>query len=71
MEGKSVILSLEDIIIALFNLTSDEHAVVAKDSVLSLINLTAEEDGARKIFQIAKDIHPVNYPFYRAEGRHK
>ncbi|XP_013103645.1 protein HGH1 homolog isoform X1 [Stomoxys calcitrans] len=57
-DGKAAILSFDDILIALFNLTLDENSVVAKDAVLSLINLSADEDGARKIYETAKEVHP-------------
>lgn len=46
-------------VIALFSLTNDSNLSIAKDSVLCLINLTADEDGAIKIFQTAKQVHPV------------
>ncbi|XP_065371461.1 protein HGH1 homolog [Calliphora vicina] len=57
-EGKSAILSLDDLIIAIFNLTADPTLAISKDTVLCLINLTADEEGAKKIFQTAKQVHP-------------
>lgn len=50
-------------VIALFNLTTDSTLAISKDTVLCLINLTADEEGARKIFQTAKQVHPVCYFF--------
>ncbi|XP_005175970.1 protein HGH1 homolog [Musca domestica] len=60
-EGKAAILSHDNIIVALFNLTTDVHHVVAKDAVLCLINITAEEDGALKVYELAKNSDP---PFH-------
>ncbi|XP_068156648.1 protein HGH1 homolog [Drosophila tropicalis] len=57
-EGKAAILSLDDMLMAIFGLTFDQNQTVAKDAVLSLINLTAEEEGALKIFALAKQIQP-------------
>lgn len=45
---------------AIFGLTYDANATVAKDAVLSLINLTAEEAGAIKVFELAKQVQPVS-----------
>ncbi|XP_030376306.1 protein HGH1 homolog [Scaptodrosophila lebanonensis] len=58
-EGKAAILSLDDMLIAIFGLTHDSNQTVAKDAVLSLINLTAEEAGAIKIFDLAKQTKPI------------
>lgn len=44
---------------ALFGLTYDGNSSIAKDSVLTLINITAEEAGAVKVFETAKKLHPV------------
>ncbi|XP_034130614.1 protein HGH1 homolog isoform X2 [Drosophila guanche] len=57
-EGKAAILGLDDLLMAIFGLTYDENHTVAKDAVLSLINLTAEEECAIKVFQLAKRIEP-------------
>ncbi|XP_017856034.1 PREDICTED: protein HGH1 homolog isoform X1 [Drosophila arizonae] len=57
-EGKDAILSLDDMLMAIFGLTLDANATVAKDAVLSLINLTAEEAGAFKVFQLAQQVQP-------------
>uniref|UniRef100_A0A1A9WM90 Protein HGH1 homolog n=1 Tax=Glossina brevipalpis TaxID=37001 RepID=A0A1A9WM90_9MUSC len=57
-EGKSAILSVDDILTALFHLTTDECLTLAKDAVLVLINLTAEEAGALKIYNISREIQP-------------
>jgi len=46
---------------AIFGLTFDENQTVAKDAVLSLINLTAEEEAAIKVFQLAKQLQPVSW----------
>lgn len=59
-EGKDAILSLDDMLIAIFGLTHDANSTVAKDAVLSLINLTAEEAGAIKVFELAKQVQPVS-----------
>jgi len=48
---------------AIFGLTFDENQTVAKDAVLSLINLTAEEEAAIKVFQLAKRLQPVRKVF--------
>lgn len=45
---------------AIFGLTFDANQTVAKDAVLSLINLTSEEEAAIKVFQLAKQLQPVN-----------
>ncbi|EDW84153.1 uncharacterized protein Dwil_GK13985 [Drosophila willistoni] len=58
-DGKAAILSLDDMLMAIFGLTFDENQTVAKDAVLTLINLTAEEEGALKIFALAKQIQPT------------
>ncbi|KAH8417254.1 hypothetical protein KR222_007251 [Zaprionus bogoriensis] len=58
-EGKNAILSLDDMLMAIFGLTYDANPTVAKDAVLSLINLTAEEEGAVKVFQLAKQVQPA------------
>ncbi|XP_017079764.1 protein HGH1 homolog [Drosophila eugracilis] len=58
-EGKSAILSLDEMLMAIFGLTYDENQTVAKDAVLSLINLTAEEEAAVKVFQLAKQLQPA------------
>lgn len=47
-------------LMAIFGLTYDANATVAKDAVLSLINLTAEEAGAIKVFELAKQVQPVS-----------
>lgn len=59
-EGKEAILSLDEMLMAIFGLTFDENATVAKDAVLSLINLTAEEEGAMKVYELAKQVQPVS-----------
>ncbi|EDW98643.1 protein HGH1 homolog [Drosophila yakuba] len=58
-EGKSAILSLDEMLMAIFGLTFDANQTVAKDAVLSLINLTAEEEAAIKVFQLAKQLQPA------------
>ncbi|XP_054743106.1 protein HGH1 homolog [Anastrepha obliqua] len=58
-DGKKAILTLDDVLIALFNLTHDDNHTVAKDAVLSLINLSAEEVGAVKVFETAKSLTPA------------
>ncbi|XP_037934954.1 protein HGH1 homolog [Teleopsis dalmanni] len=55
-EGKAAIVECEDIIAALIRLTCDENLSVAKDAVLSLINLTAEEFGAVKVLETSKNV---------------
>eukprot|EP00099_Drosophila_melanogaster_P006350 NP_001247313.1 uncharacterized protein Dmel_CG6073, isoform B [Drosophila melanogaster] len=57
-EGKSAILSLDEMLMAIFGLTFDANQTVAKDAVLSLINLTSEEEAAIKVFQLAKQLQP-------------
>ncbi|ALC45278.1 CG6073 [Drosophila busckii] len=60
-EGKECILALDFMIYAIFGLTKDSNATIAKDAVLSLINLTAEETGATKVYEIAQQMvpHPI------------
>ncbi|KAH8385873.1 hypothetical protein KR200_003034 [Drosophila serrata] len=58
-EGKSAILSLDEMLMAIFGLTYDDNTTVAKDAVLTLINLTAEEEGAVQVFQLAKKVQPT------------
>ncbi|XP_032592671.1 protein HGH1 homolog isoform X2 [Drosophila grimshawi] len=58
VEGKEAILSLDDMLMAIFGLTLDDNATVSKDAVLSLINLTAEETGAIKVYELAKQVQP-------------
>ncbi|KAH8334917.1 hypothetical protein KR074_005835 [Drosophila pseudoananassae] len=58
-EGKDAILSLDDMLLAIFGLTYDDNHTVAKDAVLSLINLTAEEQGALEVFELAKKVQPT------------
>ncbi|KAH8393951.1 hypothetical protein KR215_008713 [Drosophila sulfurigaster] len=60
-EGKDAILSLDDLLMAIFGLTLDANATIAKDAVLCLINLTAEEAGAIKVYELAKEVQPVSY----------
>ncbi|XP_034113727.1 protein HGH1 homolog [Drosophila albomicans] len=57
-EGKDAILSLDDLLMAIFGLTLDANATIAKDAVLCLINLTAEEAGAIKVYELAKEVQP-------------
>ncbi|XP_026850681.1 protein HGH1 homolog [Drosophila persimilis] len=57
-EGKAAILALDDMLMAIFGLTFDDNHTVAKDAVLSLINLTADEECATKVFHLAKRIQP-------------
>ncbi|KAH8382454.1 hypothetical protein KR009_003600 [Drosophila setifemur] len=67
-EGKSAILS-QDMLMAIFGLTYDENKTVSKDAVLTLINLTAEEEGAIKVFQLAKQVHPT-FPIVEVAAKH-
>lgn len=48
-------------LMAIFGLTYDDNHTVAKDAVLSLINLTAEEQGAVQVFELAKKVQPVGF----------
>lgn len=48
-------------LLAIFGLTYDDNHTVAKDAVLSLINLTAEEPGAVQVFELAKKVQPVGF----------
>ncbi|KAH8311434.1 hypothetical protein KR044_006319 [Drosophila immigrans] len=57
-DGKEAILSLDEMLMAIFGLTLDANATIAKDAVLSLINLTAEEAGAIKVYELAKEVQP-------------
>ncbi|CAD6991361.1 protein HGH1 homolog [Ceratitis capitata] len=58
-DGKKAILLLDDVLVALFNLTPDDNHTIAKDAVLCLINLTAEEEGAAKVYETAKSLNPA------------
>ncbi|XP_067620024.1 protein HGH1 homolog [Eurosta solidaginis] len=57
-DGKKAIQALDDVLIAIFNLTRDGKHTIAKDAVLSLINLSAEETAAVKVFETAKSLNP-------------
>ncbi|XP_055851936.1 protein HGH1 homolog [Episyrphus balteatus] len=57
-EGKSTLLGFDEMLAAIFGLTFDSNATISKDAVLTLINLTAEEDGAKKVFETSKTLHP-------------
>ncbi|XP_036324581.1 protein HGH1 homolog [Rhagoletis pomonella] len=63
-EGKKAILTLDDVLVALFNLTNDDNHTVAKDAILSLINLSAEGEGAIRVYETAKSLIPVRRYFY-------
>ncbi|XP_017484413.1 PREDICTED: protein HGH1 homolog [Rhagoletis zephyria] len=58
-EGKKAILTLNDVLVALFNLTNDDNHTVAKDAILSLINLSAEGEGAIRVYETAKSLIPA------------
>uniref|UniRef100_A0A1A9ZP45 Protein HGH1 homolog n=1 Tax=Glossina pallidipes TaxID=7398 RepID=A0A1A9ZP45_GLOPL len=58
-EGKCAILSVDDLLTALFHLTADESLALAKDAVLALINLTADESGAIKVYNTSREMQPV------------
>uniref|UniRef100_A0A1A9ULT8 Protein HGH1 homolog n=1 Tax=Glossina austeni TaxID=7395 RepID=A0A1A9ULT8_GLOAU len=58
-DGKFAILSVDDLLTALFHLTADESLALAKDAVLALINLTADETGAVKVYNTSREIQPA------------
>lgn len=49
-EGKEVIFKVKEVVRSLFLLTEDPSESVAKDAVLALINLTAEEEDAKLVY---------------------
>ncbi|XP_055375231.1 protein HGH1 homolog [Condylostylus longicornis] len=57
-EGRDCIFQLRDIVESIFYLTQDSNTSVAKDAILSLINLTANTTDAIKIFETSKNIEP-------------
>ena len=58
-EGKDYILESAELIKAIFQLTSDKMESIAKDSILAIINLTALEDDAIKLYNASKNLSPV------------
>lgn len=59
--GKDVIFKVGEVVRLLFQLTDDAAESVAKDAVLALINLTAEEEGANLVFTEASNMDPVSF----------
>lgn len=57
-EGKTTLLGFDEMLAAIFGLTFDSTATISKDAVLTLINLTAEEEGATKVYETSKVLHP-------------
>ncbi|XP_055903380.1 protein HGH1 homolog [Eupeodes corollae] len=57
-EGKATLLGFDEMLAAIFGLTFDSTATISKDAVLTLINLTAEEEGAIKVLETSKNLHP-------------
>lgn len=50
-EGQELLYQCKDIIVQLIKLTQDGAATVAKNSLLSLVNLSAEAEGASVILE--------------------
>nr|XP_014085491.1 protein HGH1 homolog [Bactrocera oleae] len=62
IEGKKAILQHDEVLVAVFNLVNHKFKEIAKYAVLTLINLTADEEDAKKVFEIAKSLNPA-FPF--------
>lgn len=66
-EGQQLLYQCPHIIISLAKLTSDDAETVAKDSLLCLVNLSAEEEGATVLL---KNVHLEEiFFFYRNHRR--
>lgn len=59
IEGKKAILQHDEVLVAVFNLVNHKFKEIAKYAALTLINLTADEEDAKKVFEIAKSLNPV------------
>ncbi|XP_011198869.2 protein HGH1 homolog [Bactrocera dorsalis] len=59
IEGKKAILQHDEVLVAVFNLVNHKFNEIAKYAALTLINLTAEEEDALKVFEIAKSLNPA------------
>lgn len=58
-EGRNLINQCEDIVASLFKLTEDPAETVAKDSLLSLVNLSADEDGSAVLLKAVSSIQQI------------
>ncbi|XP_018790921.1 PREDICTED: protein HGH1 homolog [Bactrocera latifrons] len=59
IDGKKAILQHDEVLVAVFNLVDHKFNEIAKYAALTLINLTAEEEDALKVFEIAKSLNPA------------
>ncbi|XP_014085491.2 protein HGH1 homolog [Bactrocera oleae] len=59
IEGKKAILQHDEVLVAVFNLVNHKFKEIAKYAALTLINLTADEEDAKKVFEIAKSLNPA------------
>lgn len=50
-EGQELLYKCPEIITALSKLTADKDAVVSKDALLCLVNLSAEDEGAEVLLK--------------------
>lgn len=52
-DGRTLLNQCPDILLLILGLTQDECEVVAKEAVLALVNLSADEPGATVLVKVA------------------
>lgn len=59
-EGLKLLLAVPEILRQLTNLTQDKSIAIAKDAMLSLVNVSADVDGARALLTISESSGATN-----------
>lgn len=62
-EGRNLIGQCEDIVASLAKLTEDQAETIAKDSLLSLVNLSTDEHGASILLKVVSTTNETNVEF--------